>query len=272
MSDSESRFGGVARLYGARALERLTNAHVCVVGIGGVGSWAVEALARSAVGRLTLVDLDEICVSNTNRQLHAIDGVVGRSKVEVMAERVRAINPAAQVHVWPEFFTEAAAAKILEPGFDVVLDAIDGLSNKCRLLAACRDRAIPVVTCGAAGGRRDPAAIRILDLAFTEHDRLLHKVREQLRKTYGFPRGNKPFGIDCVFSPEPPVFPQKDGSVCAMRAAGATKEDLSLNCETGLGTAAFVTGTFGLMSAGRVLEKIVASADPAGCSTTAPGL
>lgn len=113
-----------------------------------------------------------------------------------------------------------------------------------------------MVTCGGAGGRRDPAAIRVMDLAFTEHDRLLHKVRERLRQRYGFPRGNRPFGIECVFSPEPPVFPQKDGSVCATRAAGAAKEDLSLNCESGLGTAAFVTGTFGLVAAARVVEKI----------------
>lgn len=255
-SDSEARFGGIARLYGATGLDRLRRAHVCVVGIGGVGSWAVEALARSAIGELTLVDPDEVCVSNANRQLHALDSLVGQAKVEVMAGRLRGINPSCQIHPRMEFFTPASGASILASEFDFVLDAIDGLSNKCRLIAGCRDRGIPIVTCGGAGGRCDPAAIRVADLAFTEHDRLLHKVRERLRRLYQFPRGKTPFGVDCVFSPQPPVFPQRDGSVCATRALGATRSDLSLNCESGLGTAAFVTGAFGLVAAGWIVGKI----------------
>jgi tRNA A37 threonylcarbamoyladenosine dehydratase len=256
VSDPDSRFGGIARLYGADGLDRLRRARVCIVGIGGVGSWAAEALARSGVGELTLVDLDEICESNMNRQLHALSSTIGRAKAEVMAERIIAINPACRVHAVVEFFTATTGTAILEAGCQFVLDAIDGLSNKCRLLAACRDRGIAVVTCGAAGGRCNPAAIQVRDLAFTEHDRLLQNVRERLRKVYHFPRRKQPFGIDCVFSPEPPVFLQRDGSVCATRSGITSKDELKLNCESGLGSAAFVTGAFGLVAAGRIVDAI----------------
>jgi len=263
VNDLAIRFGGIARLYGAEGLESLRQAHVCIVGLGGVGSWAVEALARSAIGALTLVDLDEVCVSNTNRQLHAMDGAVGRAKVEVMAERIRGISPGCRVESRGEFFTEATADSILDGGFDCVIEAIDDVPNKCRLIGACRDRRIPVVTCGAAGGRRDPTVVRVADLAFTAHDRLLQKVRVCLRRFHGFPRGEKPFGIECVYSPEAPVFPQRDGSVCATREAGVTDQDLALNCDSGFGAATFVTGTFGFMAAARVVQRIaVGSLEP----------
>jgi tRNA A37 threonylcarbamoyladenosine dehydratase len=181
------------------------------------------------VGRLTLVDLDEVCVSNVNRQLHALDPAVGRAKVEVMAERVRGINPECDVRPVPEFFTEANAESLLATRYDYVVDAIDSLTNKCRLIALCREKQLPLVTCGGAGGRRDASAVRVTDLAFTSHDRLLQKVRETLRKQFNFPRGEEPFGVDCVFSPEAPVFPRCDGSVSAEREAGS---DLRLNCES----------------------------------------
>ena len=171
MSDFEFRFGGIGRLFGVDALARLRAAHVCVVGIGGVGSWTVEALARSGVGQLTLVDLDEICISNVNRQLHALNADVGRAKVEVMAERVRGINPECDVRPLPEFFTESNAEALLNTRYDFVVDAIDSLANKCRLIALCRDKKIPIVTCGGAGGRQDPTQVRVADLADTSHDR-----------------------------------------------------------------------------------------------------
>src|ERR1017187_120937 len=155
MSDFETRFGGIARLYGKSGLDKLRAAHVCVVGIGGVGTWAAEALARSGVGALTLVDLDEVCVTNINRQLHALTETVGRAKVEVMGERIRAINPDCRVTAEPKFFNEQTAEEFLAPKYDFVLDAIDTVTNKVLLLAGCREKNLPVVSCGGAGGRRD---------------------------------------------------------------------------------------------------------------------
>jgi tRNA A37 threonylcarbamoyladenosine dehydratase len=259
MSDFDSRFGGIGRLFGVEILTALRAAHVCVVGIGGVGSWAVEALARSGVGKLTLIDLDEVCVSNVNRQLHALNADVGRAKVEVMAERVRGINPECDVRAVMEFFTESNAKSLLSVHYDYVVDAIDSLTNKCRLIALCRKKEIPIVTCGGAGGRRDATQVRILDLALTSHDRLLQKVRETLRKEHGFPRGEKKFGVDAVFSPEPPMFPARDGTVCAQRESTGNGESLKLNCDSGFGTATFVTGTFGFVAAGHVVQQIAAT-------------
>ena len=260
MTDLEQRFGGIARLYGRAALDRLRHAHVCVIGLGGIGSWSVEALARSGVGALTLVDLDDVCVTNINRQSHALPGTVGRPKVEVLAERLRAIAPDLRVHPVLEFFTAASAETIFTPRFDYVIDAIDSLSNKCRLIALCRDRQIPLITCGAAGGRRDPTAVRITDLARASHDRLLAQVRKQLRAEHGFPRDPAALDVDCVFSPEAPVFPHADGSVCetkkAARASAAAEDPLRLNCNSGLGSATFVTGAFGFAAAAHVVTKL----------------
>jgi tRNA threonylcarbamoyladenosine dehydratase len=258
MSYYRARFEGIARLYGVECLQRLREAHVCVIGIGGVGSWTAEAIARSGLGQLTLVDLDEVCVSNINRQIHALSETVGRPKVEVMAERVRAINPDCQVHTITEFFTESTAEGVLSAKFDYIVDAIDSIRNKCLLIALSRDRNIPIVTCGGAGGRRDAAAVRVADLAFTSHDRLLQKVRERLRRDYGFPRGDKKFGVDCVYSTEPPVFPQMDGSVCETRPPPEMGEGEArrLNCDWGLGSATFVTGAFGFAAAGHVVRRI----------------
>lgn len=252
------RFGGVARLYGRRGLARLSKARVAVVGIGGVGSWAVESLVRSGVGRLTLVDLDDICVTNVNRQLHALDGQLGRSKTAVMAERARAIHPGCEITEVAAFFTARTAAEILDAGFDAVLDAIDTTPHKSLLLAECHRRKLLVVTCGGAGGRRDPTRIRVADLAFSGKDPLLGQVRKSLRADHGFPKvpqGSNPtaFGIEAVFSDEPPVFVQCDGEVAPERPAdGAAR----LNCTTGLGTAAHVTACFGLIAAGRIVERI----------------
>jgi tRNA A37 threonylcarbamoyladenosine dehydratase len=263
VTGSEQRFGGIARLHGAAGLARLRRSHVCVVGIGGVGAWAVEALARSGVGALTLVDLDEICVSNINRQVHALDGTVGRAKVEVMAERIRAIDPAARVETVTDFFTAESAGRIFAPSFDFVIDAIDNTANKCRLITLCRDRKIPLITCGGAGGRRDPTAIRIGDLADASHDRLLAQVRKQLRAEHDFPRPPAKMGVPCVFSTERPVFPQTDGTVCTFRDAAAANPEAAesprLNCNSGLGSAAFVTGAFGFAAAAHAVTHIAAA-------------
>src|SRR5690606_17643660 len=172
------RFSGIDRLYGRGALSRLAAAHVCVVGVGGVGSWVVEALARSGVGRLTLVDADDLCLSNTNRQLPALEGQYGRPKVAAMAERCRAINPAIEVREVPAFLTPSNLAQLLGPGFDVVLDACDSFRSKVELVAWCRRNKQPVVTVGAAGGRTDPTQVRVRDLSRTEHDAMLSLIRK----------------------------------------------------------------------------------------------
>lgn len=263
--DHQNRFGGVARLYGRAGLARLADARVAVIGIGGVGSWVAEALARSGVGHLTLVDLDDICVTNVNRQIHALDGQLGRPKTTAMAERLRAIHPGCEVAEIHAFFTARTAAEILAPGFDAVADAIDTTVHKSLLLAECIRRGLTTVTCGGAGGRRDPTRIRVADLAFSGKDPLLGQIRKSLRADHGFPKvpqGERPepFGVEAVFSDEPPVFEQCDGGVSPDRPADGSAR---LNCTTGLGTAAHVTGCFGLIAAGRVIERIALGITPA---------
>ncbi|HEX9046438.1 MAG TPA: tRNA cyclic N6-threonylcarbamoyladenosine(37) synthase TcdA [Verrucomicrobiae bacterium] len=254
MSDFETRFDGIARLYSRAGLERLRAAHVCVVGIGGVGTWAAEALARSGIGAITLVDLDEVCASNINRQLHALTDTVGRAKVDVMAARIRAINADCRVTTEQQFFTAQTAEDLLRPKFDFVLDAIDSLANKVLLLAHCRDKKLPMIACGGAGGRRDGTQVRVADLARVTHDRLLAEVRKRLRKEFQFPADGSPMGVECVFSAEAPIFAQPDGSVCANRAA--TEAGTRLNCNGGLGSATFVTGAFGFAAAGVVVRRL----------------
>ena len=253
MDHYERRFSGIGRLYGSEGLNRVRRAHVCVIGLGGVGSWAVEALARSGIGELTLVDLDDVCISNVNRQLHALEGELGKPKVEAMARRVRAINPDCGVHPVQAFFLKSNADEILQGRFDYVLDAFDSPARKCLLIALCRERTIPVITTGASAGRRDPTAVEVTDLAFSSHDRLLQEVRKKLRTRHGFPRGESPFGVECVVSREMVVYPGKDGLV---GTSPGPEPDLRLDCDTGFGTASFVTGTFGFVAAGRIIQRI----------------
>lgn len=259
MIEAAERFGGLARLLGRTAFDRVRRARVAVIGIGGVGSWVAEALARSGVGGLRLVDLDEVCLTNVNRQLHALSETVGRLKVEVMAERIRAIHPECAVEAVPDFFTAETAAAILEPPLDAVADAIDDARLKALLIARCRAANLPVVTSGGAGGRRDPFRLRAADLAFSSHDPLLAEVRRRLRRDYGFPPPGEPFGVDCVFSEEAPVFPSADGETCGRPDAGSPTR---LDCRTGLGTAAFVTGAFGLAVAARIVHRLAGLARP----------
>ena len=257
MADFETRFGGIARLYGQGGLEKLRAAHVGVVGIGGVGTWAAEALARSGVGALTLVDLDEVCVTNINRQLHALTETVGRAKVEAMAERIRAINPDCRVTTEQKFFNEQTAAELFAPKYDFVLDAIDDVTNKVLLLVRCREKKIPVITSGGAGGRRELTSVRLGDLSQASHDKLLAEVRRRLRAEHGFPAGQSAMNLPCVYSVERTVYPQADGSVCEMRSAA--EDGTKLNCNGGLGSATFVTGAFGFAAAGFIVRKIAES-------------
>jgi tRNA A37 threonylcarbamoyladenosine dehydratase len=253
MDHYNSRFSGIRRLFTPPGQEKLRRAHVCVIGLGGVGSWAVEALARSGIGQLTLVDLDDVCIGNVNRQLHALDGEFGKPKVEVMAGRVRSINPDCQVHPIHAFFLKSNADQILQTRFDFVLDAIDSPARKCLLIARCREHSVPIITVGASAGRRDPTAVEVVDLAFSSHDRLLQEVRKKLRTRHGFPRGEKPFGVECVVSREPVRRPQME-----LEPAETQKDepDLRLDCDTGFGTASFVTGAFGLVAASRIARAI----------------
>jgi tRNA A37 threonylcarbamoyladenosine dehydratase len=208
------------------------------------------------VGAITLVDLDEVCQTNLNRQVHAIEGTVGRPKVEVMEERLRAINPSCRVQARPVFFSPTSADELLAPKYDYVIDAIDHVPNKCLLIARCRSAGIPIITAGAAGGRRDPALVQTTDLTRAIHDPLLARVRKCLRQHYEFPRERRrKFKVDCVFSPEPAQYPQTDGSVCQTRDPGA---DLRLDCESGFGTVSFVTGAFGFALAAQTVNQIAA--------------
>ncbi len=246
--DLQRRFGGVARLYGAAAFERMVAAHAVVVGIGGVGSWAAEALARCGLGRITLIDLDHIAESNTNRQIHALGDEYGKPKVGAMAERVKAINPACEVRTIEEFVTVENVATIL-PEADVVLDCIDDVRAKAALVAHCHARGVPIVTCGGAGGRTDPTRIRSDDLARALGDPLLSKLRYRLRREYGFPRASErrtpKFGIAAVFTDEP-LLPVTDACDPAARLACA-----------GFGSSVTVTAPLGFAAAALALRTLV---------------
>jgi tRNA threonylcarbamoyladenosine dehydratase len=254
----QQRFAGIDRLYGRGSLERLAQVRVCVVGIGGVGSWLVEALARSGVGMLRLIDADDICTSNTNRQLPAHDGQYGRAKVDAMAERLRAINPDCVIEPVAEFLTAASLAQHLDPGFDLVIDACDSFRTKVEAIAWCRRRRQPLIVVGAAGGRTDPTQIRVRDLSRTEHDALLALIRRKLRGEFGFPRNpDRYFGIPAIYSLQNVRYPQADGSVSGNRPLLAADSALKLDCGAGLGAATHVTGAFAFVAAGKALEMLL---------------
>lgn len=245
------RFGGIARLYGEAGLARLQAAHVCVIGIGGVGSWSAEALARSGVGRLTLIDLDHVAESNLNRQAHALESTLGQAKVLAMAARIAAINPLCRVEAVDDFVTPENVAERLAGEFDGVLDAIDHQRAKVALIVHCRRRGLRLVTAGAAGGQTDPTRIRVDDLARTLQDPLLAKVRARLRKEHGFPRDpRKKFGVEAVYSTEPLRYPTA--------ACDAAQGPAGLSC-AGFGSSMAVTAGFGLAAASRLIEGIVSS-------------
>ncbi len=258
MNVSFERFAGIDRLYGAGALVRLAEMHVAVIGIGGVGSWAVEALARSGIGTLTLIDADDVCISNTNRQLPALEGAYGHGKVALMAARCRAINPGMTVREVPDFLTPGNMASLLGQGFDLVLDACDSFRAKVELIAWCRRRKQPIITVGAAGGRTDVTQIRVRDLSRTEHDAMLSLIRKKLRGEFNFPKNHdRYFGVPAVYSLENVRYPQADGRVCGIRPKLAADAALKLDCGAGLGAATHVTGTFAFAAVGKALEMLL---------------
>ena len=250
-ADLERRFGGVRRLYGADALHRFQHAHVGIVGIGGVGSWVAEALARSAIGRITLIDLDMVAESNVNRQIHALDETLGKAKTEAMAERIRSINPACHIDTIEDFVSPENVSNMLDKGFDCVVDAIDQVRTKAAMIAWCTHQKITLITAGGAGGQSDPGRIEIADLSRTIQDPLLAKVRSVLRREYGFPRDpKKKFGIPAVYSSEPVRYPDT-GNSCDAPASPA-----GLNC-AGYGSSVCVTASFGLFAASEALRQIM---------------
>lgn len=259
--DRARRFGGLDRLYGVGAVDALARVHACVIGIGGVGSWAVEALARSGVGRLTLIDLDHVAESNLNRQAHALEHTLGMAKVEAMAARIAGIDPRCEVLRVEDFLTPDNAAELLQ-GFDVVIDAIDNVRAKVAIAATCRARGIALVMAGGAGGKTDPARIQADDLSRTVQDPLLSRVRANLRKHHGFARDpKKKFGIEAVYSCEPVRMPVV--GVCDAPPAAPQ----GLAC-AGYGSSMAVTASVGLLCAARALDHLL-DAGRARCATPA---
>jgi tRNA threonylcarbamoyladenosine dehydratase len=284
--DVKRRFGGVARLYGDAALTKLQAAHVVVIGIGGVGSWAAEALARNAVGTLTLIDLDNIAESNVNRQIHAQDGEFGKAKVTAMTERIRAINSACVVREIEDFVTPENVASMLNFKCDLIVDCIDDAKAKIALVDFCKTSKTPLLMAGAAGGRLDPTRIQTADLSAVTGDKLLAKVRNQLRRDYNFPKAqdfkkaatkkSAKFGITCVYSDEPTLMPNEaENELCALEksdniitdapqdsiheAAGDAKDARAitgLNC-AGYGSSVCVTAPMGFALAALAINHIV---------------
>jgi len=255
--DYLNRFAGIARLYGQPALEKFSTSHVMIIGLGGVGSWVAEALARSGIGKFSLIDLDDLCVSNINRQIHATTDTIGKSKATVLSDRLRAINPEVGIIIRQTFYNERTSDEVLlrdKP--DIVLDAIDSSRSKVHLLTTCRDQEIPVITSGGAGGRRDASLIKVDDLSRAHGDTLLSGVRRQLRTRYRFPAAKKKggrFDIPAVFSPEPRLYPQCDGSISNEKPEDHKGD---LRCDAGYGAATHVTATFGNLMAGLALDSL----------------
>jgi len=255
MSDS-IRFEGITRLYGEQAMKIISSMHVCIVGLGGVGSWVVESLARSGVGKLTLIDYDDVSEGNINRQMHALDNTLGRKKTEVLQERVQLINPECQCTIIDDFITTKNLWDYMLPtqAYDYVVDAIDSIKFKSALIYFCKRNKIPVITTGGAGGVTDPLSIQVKDLSRTYNDALAARVRSQLRNEYGFTKNAKRyFGVECIFSTQQKVYPDPESGVVSTSKPGI--HGVHLDCRYGYGSVSYVTATFGFMATSRVINK-----------------
>jgi tRNA A37 threonylcarbamoyladenosine dehydratase len=248
------RFGGIQRLYGNRASEKLRKAHIAIIGLGGVGSWVFESLVRSGVGKFSLVDMDEVCESNINRQIQALSSSVGKAKTSSLIQRAKDINPEAEYNEIFDFFTAESCEEILSQDFDVVIDCIDSMKNKCLLLAECKKRNISVISCGGAGGRRDPFKVSVADLSKTHGDKMLAKLRKKLRKEYGFKTNGSNFKIPCVFSSEEVYYPTSDSCVTKEKQE---MESTRLDCSSGFGAVTHLTGSFGFAMAHLAIQEII---------------
>jgi len=246
------RFGGIVRLYGQKAFDKFQQAHILVVGLGGVGSWAVEALARSGVGAFTLLDYDDVCLSNTNRQIHATRENIGKFKTQALKERVLAINPHCRIGTIEESFSEETENFIFSQNYSLVIDCIDSTKYKFFLRKACSKRDIPIVVVGAAGGRWDPSLVRVGDLSQSCEDPILALLRKQMRQRAAFPRKGS-MRTPCVYSLEKAKYPAEDGAICETKPESFKKP---LDCTMGFGTVTAVTGTFGFMAAHLALQKL----------------
>ena len=262
MSEYQMRFGGIARIYGASGAALIEKAHFCVIGIGGVGSWAAESLARTGIGAITLIDLDDICTTNINRQIHALSQTIGESKVDVMAERIKQINPDCQVNIIEDFVTFENLQELLTNELDYVIDAIDSVKIKTAIIAHCKRNKLPIVTIGGAGGQTDPSKIQLCDLSKTYQDPLLAKVKNQLRREFNFPKDDakksskRKFSVDAVFSTEQLVYPDNAGNVCHAKQTqdGAVR----LDCSTGFGAVTHVTASFAFFATAHSIKKYLA--------------
>ncbi len=251
---NEERFSSLARAYGRKNWGLIQNAHICVVGVGGVGSWAAEALARTGVGKMTLIDGDDIARSNVNRQCHTLESTLGLMKATVMKQRILDINPECECVVIEEYINEKNLFDLIQPDFDCVIDAIDRVKYKAALIYYCRRNKIPIVTTGGAGGLIDPAQIKVADLARTWNDPLAASVRLRLRQQYNFTRNPKrSFGVPCVYSSEQQRYPDSEGNVGYKKPGVA---GLSLDCSFGYGSVVAVTATFGFNAAAIAIKKV----------------
>ena len=256
---NEERFGSLARLYGEPQLEKIQQAHICVLGIGGVGSWVVEALARSGVQQLTLIDGDDISRSNMNRQCHTLESTIGQMKAQVMKQRVLDINPDCKVQIIEQYLDDENIFDLLLPDakkpYDCVIDAIDRIKYKALMIYFCKRNKLPVVTTGGAGGLLDPTQIEVKDLSRTWNDPLAASVRLALRQVHNFARNPKrSFGVPCVYSTEQQRYPDKDGKVGYQKPGVA---GLSLDCSFGYGSSVMVTSTFGFVAAATAIEIVL---------------
>jgi len=252
----QQAFGGSERLYSQQGVEKLGQSSVTVIGIGGVGSWVVEALARTAVGHITLIDLDDICVTNTNRQIHAMSNTVGKLKVETMAKRVKLINPDCKVTQVVDFINKDNISQYLSNDTDYVVDAIDNARVKAAIIYYCKRNKIKVITIGGAGGQIDPLKISVNDLSRTWQDPLSAKVRNELRRNYNFSKNPKRrFGVECVYSTEQLLYPDSEGNISYEKKAGSTSA--RLDCAQGLGASVVVTSSFGMIAASKVINWLV---------------
>lgn len=254
------RFGGTARLYGTDALHYLARAHFVVIGLGGVGTWVAEALARSGIGELTLIELDEVCVTNTNRQLHALSSTIGKSKNRVTCERLQDINPELVIHTVEDFLHRKNISALIGKQHHVVIDATDSAHVKAALVAYCLAIKVRLVTVGSSGGKSDPGQITVSDLGKTLADPMLAKVRTHLYRHHNFTRdAGRKFRVDAVYSTEQMVYPKPDGSVCQEKQT--LQSGVKLDCAGGFGSSVMVTGSFGFLAATRAIERYLATMD-----------
>ena len=255
----QKRFGGVARLYGKKALYHFQKSHVTIIGLGGVGTWTAESLARSGIGAFTLIDLDDICTTNINRQIHALTSTIGQSKIDAMRSRIIDINPEAEIQLIEDFAMPDNLEELIDARTDFVVDCTDAVKTKAALIAYCKRRKIKIITIGGAGGQTDPTQISVVDLSKTVQDPLASKVRQHLRQNYNFSKNTKrKFQIPCVFSTEQLVYPTADGDVCHLKQDSDGQQ--SMDCQTGFGSITHVTGTFGFAATAYVLKKLASKA------------